>query len=207
MDTTADDSSRRLAPGPFPRPGFRTGPAIAALFGAAAVWLAFATFPAASFADIYRWEDSAGAVHFTDDVTTIPPEYRKGVTRMIRESPRDSHPEEQAPLSGTMPSRPSAAPGTGTPGGMQPPPEDAQAAPGDAQTEALIIQAEQLRARIAAKEQHIEDVDAKRLPGANPLRNRVVDPKDMELYEKYRAELPGDRERLRELESLLESVR
>lgn len=163
--------------------------------------------PSASFADIYRWEDSAGAVHFTDDVTTIPPEHRKSVTRMIRESPRDSHPEEQAPLSGTMPSRPPAAPGTGTPGGMQPPPEDAQAAPGDAQTEALTIQAEQLRARIAAKEQHIEDVDAKRLPGANPLRNRVVEPKDMELYEKYRAELPGDRERLRELESLLESVR
>jgi micrococcal nuclease len=32
-------------------------------------------------AEIYRWIDPAGQVHFTDDVSQIPPEYREGAER------------------------------------------------------------------------------------------------------------------------------
>lgn len=66
---------------------------------------------------------------------------------------------------------------------------------------------EQQKARIAAKEEHIRAVDEKRSLAMNPLRNRVVDPADLDLYDKYLAELPADRERLQELESRLEAIR
>jgi micrococcal nuclease len=32
-------------------------------------------------AEIYRWVDQSGQVHFTDDVSQVPPEYRAGVER------------------------------------------------------------------------------------------------------------------------------
>ena len=63
-----------------------------------------------------------------------------------------------------------------------------------------------LRAKITAKEELIQSVDAKRSLATNPLRNRFVSPSDMELYRKYQAELPGDRERLKELESRIDSL-
>ncbi len=69
-----------------------------------------------------------------------------------------------------------------------------------------MTQAEQLRAKIAAKEQLIESVDKKRSLATNPLRNRFVSPADMELYRKYQAELPADRERLKDLESQIDSL-
>jgi hypothetical protein len=37
----------------------------------------------------------------------------------------------------------------------------------------------------------------------NPLRNRYVDQADLDLYDKYKDELPEDKERLRELETSL----
>lgn len=63
--------------------------------------------------------------------------------------------------------------------------------------------AEKLRAKIDAKERFIRAVDEKQSIATNPYRNRLVSPSDLELYRKYREELPGDRERLKTIESLL----
>jgi len=68
-------------------------------------------------------------------------------------------------------------------------------------------QAEKLRAKIDAKERFLRDVDQKRSLATNPYRNRYVSPADLELYGKYKEELPGDRERLTELDSRLAPAR
>jgi hypothetical protein len=145
-----------------------------------------------SRADIYRWEDSAGTVHFTDDVTTIPPQYRKDSTMMIREAPSIGPPVETPP-SGTTEANPSEEEKVVI---AVPPDED--------DPNALV---EELKAKIAAKEQHIRAVDARRSLATNPLRNRFVDQRDLDLYKKYQTELPGDRQHLKELESSLESTK
>jgi len=71
----------------------------------------------------------------------------------------------------------------------------------------LASRVEQLRAKITAKEQHINAVDAKRSLAVNPLRNRFVDQVDLDLYDKYQSELPADKQQIKELESRLKSIR
>ncbi|HJX15146.1 MAG TPA: DUF4124 domain-containing protein [Candidatus Deferrimicrobiaceae bacterium] len=166
-----------------------------ALLGGAAFLLFLLSPPAPSRADIYRWEDSQGTVHFTDDITNIPPQYRKNSTLLIREAP------SVAPL-------PQAAPPAGIPQASPPPnagPALSAQEQAEREKEDLASQVEQLKAKIAAKETHISAVDAKRSLAVNPLRNRFVDQADLDLYDKYQSELPADRERLKELESRLTS--
>ena len=165
------------------------------LLGGAAFLLFLLSPPAPSRADIYRWEDSQGTVHFTDDITNIPPQYRKNSTLLIREAP------SFAPL-------PQAAPPAGIPQASPPPnagPALSAQEQAEREKEDLASQVEQLKAKIAAKETHISAVDAKRSLAVNPLRNRFVDQADLDLYDKYQSELPADRERLKELESRLTS--
>lgn len=85
--------------------------------------------------------------------------------------------------------------------------EKEEALSAEQKKEELISQLEQQRAKIAAKEQHIQAVDAKRSLAVNPLRNRFVDPADLDLYEKYQDELPADKEQMKALESRLESIK
>ena len=156
--------------------------------------LALAT-PAA--ADIYRWEDEAGVLHFTDDLSSIPEKYRGRVQDILKAPPPAGRPGLST-IGGSAP-RPSAdtAPSPPAEGNGGAPP------PAPSSRESLESQAEQLRAKIGAKEQFIGGIDAKRSTTLRPLGNRFVSPEDLELYRKYSAELPGDRERLREIESSL----
>jgi hypothetical protein len=161
--------------------------------------LAFSTFlaPPAS-ADIYRWEDDSGGIHFTDDLSTIPAKHRRKA-REIQKTP----PEAGQPSLSTM-GAPPASPGPS----LSPRPSmgetlDRPAIPGD--DDATL--AEKLRAKVAAKERFIRGVDEKRSVATNPYRNRFVSPSDMELYQKYKEELPGDRERLKALESRVAPVK
>lgn len=149
-------------------------------------------------ADIYRWEDDAGVIHFTDNLSSVPAKYRKKA-REIQKTP----PAAGKPSVSTM-GAPSPPPGTPPPpkpsggetiGRPSPPPDD------DA------TQAEKLRAKIDAKERFLRAVDEKQSLATNPYRNRFVSPEDLELYRKYKEELPGDRERLMELDSRLSPVR
>ncbi len=160
--------------------------------GIAVLLLAWAAAPAA--AEIYRWEDGQGTIHYTDDLTNVPPEQRKNATVIIRE-PREpaSAPSPAAPPDGVPPKKGRMKPANAAPPAA-PPPDSAAA---------LRQEISQLRARIAAKENLIRAVDEKRSLATNPLRNRVVDPGDLDLYGKYKAELPADREQLRDLESRL----
>ena len=170
----------------------RTGAVVATLL------LLLFLLPAVCRADIYQWKDAQGTIHFTDDISTIPAQYRKKASPLIHEGPSVISPEKSSPdQAGGQ----GAAPG---PFGSDMSAEEA-ATREEAHKAALASQVEQQKAKIAAKEEHIRAVDQKRSLAVNPLRNRNVDPADMELYDKYKEELPADKERLRELESNLES--
>lgn len=171
-----------------------------AAFAAAVASLLLFLSPASSGADIYRWEDNQGTVHFTDDATTIPAKYRKNATPLLREAPSVISPEGPSPSPGGDQARESG------PSGGKLSAEEA-AAPEAAAAEDLASRVEEQKAKIAAKEEHIRAVDAKRSLAVNPLRNRYVEQADMDLYDKYQKELPEDKERLRELESELESIK
>lgn len=187
----------KAEPPPF-RPARRGSPTLTVL-GAAVACLLLLLSPAASRADIYQWEDNQGTVHFTDDEASIPTKYRKNSSRLIREAPSVISPEKASPSPGM---KQTPLPGAG--GGLS---TEEEAAQKDAREQELTSMVEQQKAKIAAKEEHIRAVDAKRSLAVNPLRNRVVDKADMDLYAKYKEELPGDKERLRELESSLESIK
>ncbi len=143
-----------------------------------------------SRADIYKWEDETGAIHFTDDLSNIPSGFRRKAIMVIREAPRTAEPPAFAPPA------PAPAP--------SPKDEAAEAAMGK---EALATQAEQLKAKIAAKEKLIRFVEDRQNLALNPDRRRVIDPGDLELSKKYQAELPEDRQMLQELESRLELLK
>jgi len=140
-----------------------------------------------AFAEIYQWVDEQGTVHFTDDLSGVPPAARGKARLLLRE----------APVTIPAPPPPAAYPVA---------PQDAGPSPENDDFGDPVTLAEQLRAKIDAKEQLIKSVDDKRSLATNPLRNRFVSPADMELYRKYQAELPGDRERLKELEARIDSV-
>jgi hypothetical protein len=141
-------------------------------------------------ADIFKWVDDQGTLHFTDDPSTIPASKREQSTApFIKEPPKSASPAESAPRP--APSAVESAP----------PPEVVSPDSGENHAEALEREIEQLKAKIAAKESLIRYVDEKRSLATNPLRNRVVSAADLDLYEKYKIELPGDMERLRQLES------
>jgi hypothetical protein len=119
---------------------------------------------------------------------------------MIREAPSVPLAPQVAP-----PPEKAPVPPPGIPPGLSDK-EQAEAAKAR-EKEELASWVEQLRAKITAKEKHINAVDAKRSLAVNPLRNRNVDQADMDLYDKYQSELPADRQQMKELESRLESIR
>jgi hypothetical protein len=43
--------------------------------------------PSLSFGEIYKWKDENGKTHFTDNLETVPSEYRKGGMGKIKEAP------------------------------------------------------------------------------------------------------------------------
>jgi len=171
---------------------------------AVALWLiggmlAFSTLlaPPAS-ADIYRWEDESGVIHFTDDLSTIPAKHR-GKAREIQKTP----PGAGKPSLSTI-GAPSSPPGPSYPPGPSNGERlDQPAIPEDDD----VTQAEKLRAKIDAKERFIGAVDEKQSLATKPYRNRLVSPSDLELYRKYKDELPADRERLKALESRNSPIR
>jgi hypothetical protein len=164
----------------------RISPAAAALF------LFFAT---ASPADIYRWEDESGTVHFTDDASNIPAAYRGRSSVAIHEPPKTAEP---APGGAAEAARETSAPASPAEG-------DAGTTAGERDDPASL--AERLKSKIAAKEKFITYVEDRQNLILNPDRRRVLDPGDLELYRKYQAELPRDREKLRELEPKDEPVK
>jgi len=57
-----------------------------------AVWVGMAVLHAPpAYAKIYKWKDENGKVHFTDNLSKIPPQYREGKgLEILKEAPRDS---------------------------------------------------------------------------------------------------------------------
>ena len=161
--------------------------------------LAFSTLLASpASADIYRWEDESGGVHFTDDLSAVPAKYRGKALEIQKTPPKAGRPSVST--MGAPSSPPGPPPSPGPSGGESP---DLPAIPEDDDAMA----AEKLRAKIAAKEQFLRGVDEKQSLATNPYRNRIVSASDLELYKKYKEELPADREQLKTLESRLPPAR
>jgi hypothetical protein len=169
-----------------------------------ALWLLVGTLafspalaPPAS-ADIYRWEDESGVIHFTDDPSAIPAKYR-GKSREIQKTP----PAAGKPSVSTI-GAPSPPPGPS----LSPRPSTGETIdrPLHPQDDDATL-AEKLRAKIDAKERFLSAVDEKQSLATNPYRNRLVSPSDLELYGKYKEELPVDRERLKALDARPSPVR
>ena len=149
-------------------------------------------------ADIYRWEDESGVIHFTDDRSAIPAKYRKKSREILKTPPKAGQPSLSTMGAPSSPPGPSFSPRPSN-GETHDRPERTQ---DDDATLASI-----LRAKIDAKERFIRAVDEKQSLATNPYRNRLVSPSDLELYRKYKEELPGDRERLKALESRLSPIK
>ena len=64
------------------------------------VFLSFILISFAYGADLYRWVDKEGGVHFTDDESTIPSEYREG---MKTEKMKPSSPSSVSPPKSSGP--------------------------------------------------------------------------------------------------------
>lgn len=185
MDSGTERSTRSILSGS----GFRH---------ALPVWLALLLFCATpAVADIYRWVDEQGTIHFTDQLSNVPRASRKSAVREVSEA---------AKSAGTLSVlEASPLPPEGESGAQAIPPAAGTAPQGD--REELLSRIEQLRAKIEAKEWHLQAVDAKQSLAVNPLRNRYVDEADLALYRKYQEELPADREELVALEEALSSLR
>jgi hypothetical protein len=161
--------------------------AISCVFG----MLSFiAAVPELHGADIYRWRDESGVVHYTDTPSNIPERYRSR-KETVQRGPADGGRPSLSTI-GAPPSGPSATPPP------EPFPVTDPARPG--RDGGSPEETEKLRARIEAKERFVEGIDRKRSHALNPLGNRFVSPEDLELYKKYSEELPKDRKRLAELE-------
>lgn len=162
-------------------------------FFLAGIFLLVSGAPGTSRADIFRWVDESGGVHFTDNLGNIPEKFRGRHQQILKAPPAAGQPSlstlEAPPRASNVP--PLSPPDGISPEESPPPGED------------LSGQAERLRAKIAAKERFVEGIDLKRSQILNPLGNRFVSPEDLELYGKYKEELPQDREQLREIEPRL----
>ena len=170
----------------------------AALLPAAAFLALSIPFAVPSLADIYRWEDKSGVIHFTDNPSTIPAKYRGKSREIMKTPPGAGQPSLSTMGPAPSPRGPSLSPRPSAGETPAPPalPEDDDA-----------TLAEKLRAKIDAKERFVRGVDERQSLAMNPYRNRIVSPSDLELYRKYKDELPADRERLKTLESRLSPVR
>jgi hypothetical protein len=166
------------------------------LFGCMLVFSSLLAPPAS--ADIYRWEDESGVIHFTDDISSIPAKYKGKSREILKTPPEAGRPSLSTTGTPSSPPDPSPSPATSN-GEMLDRPVKRQN--GD---DTL---AEKLRAKIDAKERFLRGVDETQSLTTNPYRNRLVSPPDLELYRKYQEELPADRERLKELESRLPPVK
>ncbi len=153
--------------------------------------LRFPFAPPAS-ADIYRWEDEGGVIHFTDDLSAIPAKYVGKASEILKTPPGAGQPSVSTMGAPSSPPGPSFS--TGPPNG------DTIDHPERTRDDDATL-AEKLRAKIDAKERFLRAVDEKRSLATNPYRNRFVSPPDLELYRKYKEELPRDRMRLKALES------
>jgi len=52
-----------------------------------------------SHAEVYKWVDEKGIVHFTDDITQIPEKYRHAIEEVeVKEEKTETKPEGEAPL-------------------------------------------------------------------------------------------------------------
>jgi len=144
----------------------------------------------ASSGDIYRWVDSEGGVHYTDDSQNIPPRYRdhakKGglppISTYHEEDTSSPFPEGENGVAGQE--------------------EMGNGENSEKSAEQVDLAIATLENKIKAKVDLIEYVDGKRNLAINPLRNRVISEKDQSLYKKYKKELPEDKRRLEELYSL-----
>ncbi len=136
-------------------------------------------------AEIYRWVDENGVIHYTDSLMNIPEKYKNKAEKP--KLPEINTYEEPSPV---------VSPATGEEPG-------AKSTTLGKNLDEIRKELEILKAQIEAKKELIESVENKRNLAINPFRNRIIPPEDLKLYEKYKKELPQDEKRLEELTRML----
>lgn len=53
------------------------------------------TTPSIAIADVYKWIDKEGTIHFTDEITSIPPEYQDQLNTTIKTKTENGYIEEK----------------------------------------------------------------------------------------------------------------
>ncbi|MBI5902772.1 MAG: DUF4124 domain-containing protein [Deltaproteobacteria bacterium] len=146
-----------------------------------------------AFAEIYEWKDRDGVVHLTDRIQNVPEEYRDRMK--VHSSAQKERVETQEPA----PAQPSDGPGA------EQVPSDLY---GDQPLEWWANAFSSKKAEIAAietsiksKGQFISVFESGRRFG------QVFEQKDVDTYERYKRELPGDEEKLSGLKEDLSDLR
>ena len=78
----------------------------------AALTIGLLTIPSFVYAEVYKWIDDKGNVHFTEDYSKIPEKYRPvAETRRFPQDPKDTSPAsvEKKPTSASAPKVPEPA--------------------------------------------------------------------------------------------------
>jgi hypothetical protein len=115
-----------------------------------------------SLAQLYRWTDDAGRVHFTDNLSTIPPDRRKQIHDLSRQSPGTTGPAAVAPGSAPV-SAPSALPGS---------PQDTTAGKASRLRQQAQALEQQIDAVLQERQQYREQLEAVRDVRMNPIFGR-----------------------------------
>ena len=104
------------------------------------VWLIWVSLSPA-LAEVYRWTDSAGKIHLTDNPDTIPPAYRA----RARASGSDTPAADETPSADAQPAPPQPLPADRTPASQAPAPSAESMAQQIAELERQIATARQER--------------------------------------------------------------
>lgn len=146
-----------------------------------------------AFAEIYEWKDRDGVVHLTDRLQNVPEEYRSGM------KVHSASPTERVETQESAPTQPSEG------AGAEQVPLDLY---GDQPLEWWVNAFSSKKAEINALESSIKS--KKQLIGVFESGRRfgqVFEQKDIDTYERYMRELPGDEEKLSGLQEDLSDLR
>ncbi len=144
-----------------------------------------------AFAEIYEWKDRDGVVHLTDRIQNVPEEYRDSM------KVHSTTPTERVETQEPAPEKPSE--------GAEQAPSDLY---GDQPLEWWVNAFSSKKAEINALESSIKS--KKQLIGVFESGRRfgqVFEQKDIDTYERYMRELPGDEEKLSGLQEDLSDLR
>lgn len=163
--------------------------------------------PESGAAEVYKWVDDRGVVHFTDSPENIPPKYRQKTdirrlpsTPITQGAPSAPAPPAVSPgaAAGQPPGRPTPGVPPTTPPGA--PPGTTTASSSAQAVEAARGEVRALQDALAQKRKYVELFERSRRFGV------IYSQDEIKKYNDYVSEIPRDEGRLKELQARLEEL-